>query len=182
MKKTLIYCFSLLLIWGINSCKKDNPNPITVGKEYQGGVIFYVDETGKHGLIAAKADQGTATWGCSGVIIDGANGTKIGTGAQNTIDIIAGCNTAGIAAKICDVLVLGGYDDWYLPSIDELKILIDNKEKVGGFGENIAYFSSTEEPNTPNYAKFVKGPINGFYVVDYIQKSNIYSVRAIRSF
>lgn len=31
---------------------------LSIGQSYQGGVIFCLDLTGKHGFIAAKSDQG----------------------------------------------------------------------------------------------------------------------------
>lgn len=37
--------------------------PLQIGDAYQGGIIFYLDETGQHGLIAAKKDiTGEADW------------------------------------------------------------------------------------------------------------------------
>ena len=83
-------------------------------------------------------------WGCMGTYISGADGIIIGTGQQNTIDIINGCSTPGIAARVCDDLVLGGYSDWYLPSKDELHQLYLNKVAIGGFPTNTIYLSSTE--------------------------------------
>lgn len=44
----------------------------------------------------------------------------IGTGQNNTKVIISQCEEENIAAKICDNLVLNGYNDWFLPSIFEL--------------------------------------------------------------
>jgi tetratricopeptide (TPR) repeat protein len=35
---------------------------ISIGAHHGGGIIFYIDGTGQHGLIAATADQGTGNW------------------------------------------------------------------------------------------------------------------------
>ena len=59
-------------------------------------------------------------WGCHGTEIDGADGTAIGTGYQNTLDIVAGCSDTPIAASEALAYEGGGYSDWYLPSFDEL--------------------------------------------------------------
>ena len=41
-----------------------------IGQSYGGGIIFYIDGTGQHGLISATTDQSTgAPWGCSGTLI-----------------------------------------------------------------------------------------------------------------
>lgn len=125
-----------------------------IGDFKYGGVIFYIDETGEHGLVCAVTDQSTgAEWGCENtVLIDGAEGTAIGTGAQNTQDIIAGCTTEGIAADLCAKLTLNSYDDWFLPSEDELYEMYLNKaainttalENNGSEFANEFYWSSTE--------------------------------------
>ena len=57
-----------------------------------GGKVFSVDNTGTHGLEAAPADLGAALWGCSGTAIPGGTLAAPGTGAQNTANIVAGCN------------------------------------------------------------------------------------------
>lgn len=126
-----------------------------VGESYQGGIIAYLFVSGDtgyisgetHGLIAAAANQSTsAVWGCSGTAISGADGTAIGTGNQNTIDIMAGCATSGISARLCGDLVLNGYSDWYLPSKNELNRLYINKVAIGGF--TTAYYASSSESST----------------------------------
>ena len=111
-----------------------------------GGIVFYITDGGAHGLEAAASDLTTAEWGCFTDNITGADGTAIGTGAQNTADILAGCDTAGIAAQLADAYSLNGYNDWFLPSKDALDELYENNAVVGGFASNI-YWSSSEFNN-----------------------------------
>jgi hypothetical protein len=103
----------------------------TIGQSYGGGIVFYVDGTGQHGLIVNPTPlSSNAPWGCSGTWL-GAGGTAIGTGAANTVTIVNGCSTAGIAARLCSDLILNGYNDWFLPSTDELGVIWDNKVILG---------------------------------------------------
>jgi len=117
-----------------------------------GGYIFYDKNSYSDGwryLEAAPSDQSTsAKWGCHWTFIFGADGTAVGTGEQNTIDIEAGCTTAGTAADICANLSLGGYSDWFLPSKDELNLMYTNLKLfgVGGFAvtaTGFVYWSSS---------------------------------------
>ena len=128
-----------------SSCCFDDD--LCVGSLYQGGIIFYLDGNGG-GLIAAPSDQSfSAKWGCREIEISGADLIAIGAGAQNTIDIEAGCTTPGTAADICANLTLGGYSDWFLPSKDELNEMYLNKAAIGGFALPLLdyYWSSTED-------------------------------------
>ena len=119
------------------------------GTPYAGGLVFYLDTSGEHGLVCAEVDQSDfAPWGCQNVFIPGADGITVGTGQENTDSIVSHCLTSGIAARICDSLVLNGYSDWFLPSRDELQLMYDNLE-ISGLGNftNAAYWSSTEMTN-----------------------------------
>ena len=195
MKKIVVFMFSIVLL---GSCRKKgctdpyavnydsvateaDGSCILIGDTYQGGIVFYVDGTGG-GLIAAPTFQNDAAytdviWGCSGTIITGADGVAIGTGNQNTIDIVTGCTfNSGYAAQICYNLNLEGYDDWYLPSKDELNEMYLNKSIIGGFSIG-RYWSSTE---FNNYNAFVQSFNNGGQ--GGIFKSESANVRAIRAF
>ena len=150
---------------------------VAIGDSYQGGKVAYIDGTGIHGLIAATADQVSSEWGCYGTAISGADGTAIGTGNQNTIDIMAGCATAGIAARVCGDLVEGGYSDWYLPSKDELNQLYINRTAIGGFTTHYYWSSSEDGANFAWVQHFYGGgaQTNG-------NKGGAYYVRAVRAF
>jgi hypothetical protein len=119
-----------------------------IGKIYQGGYILYLLRPGdlgyksgeNHGLIVCDTSL-YYSWGCQGVLIQGANGTAIGTGKQNTIDIVNGCNELNAAAKICNDFVYDGFNDWFLPSIDETFKII----------ENIEFLKNTKFTSYPSY-------------------------------
>lgn len=112
-----------------------------------GGVIFYLDPSGQHGLISSTMDQSTyAAYGCDSMLIGPtAEHTGLGTGDTNTMTIVNSCSAPGIAAKICDTLTLNGLTDWYLPAIDELDSMAVHKDMIGGIDTTQWYRSSTEK-------------------------------------
>jgi hypothetical protein len=141
-------------IWAYNMCSYSQYNAIgastttfSIGLSYGGGIVFYIDGTGQHGLIAATVDQGTAQWGCYGTAIDSTS-VNIGAGQANTEAIVSGCSSAGIAAKICSDLVLNGYSDWFLPSLNELNLMFQQRNTIGGFVPDFYWSSSEFNENT----------------------------------
>lgn len=80
-----------------------------IGESYDGGIVFFVDATGQHGLIAATSDQSTSAgmrWYAGSNTNTMARGDGIGAGARNTAIIIAnqgngeGTNTSGFSALL----------------------------------------------------------------------------------
>jgi len=156
-----------------------NPTgPYTIGgRGPAGGIVFYITPGGLSGLEAAHVDQSAAAqWGCRGLSIIGADGTAIGTGAQNTADILAGCADPDIAARLADNYSLNGFDDWFLPSQDELNELYLQRAVVGNF--TTAYFWSSSE----GFAVSAWGQDFNDGSTFNGDKDNITGVRAIRAF
>ena len=124
-------------------------NLLAIGDTYQGGIIFWLDGNGG-GLIAApSASEGVGEWGCYGSHTQGADMQSIGLGAQNTINILsANCSPANssnlIAVNICADYTDGTYNDWFLPSKDELNLMYSylHQQGLGGFA-NSTYWSSS---------------------------------------
>lgn len=103
---------------------------VKIGDLFEGGTVFYVDPTGMHGLIAAL--QGLnydTTWGCKGVLINGTS-TAIGSGNANSLAIIKGCKSVGTAAQWAEGLQHQSFNDWYLPSKDELLEMFKHRDVV----------------------------------------------------
>ena len=160
----------------------NDPAPLAIGETYQGGIVFYLDGNGG-GLIAAPSDQSSATWGCDGQSIGGTS-SAVGTGAANTTAIVSGCSETAIAARICADLTLGEYDDWFLPSKDELNLMYDNIGQgnvlelgnVGNFS-NTYYWSSTEDASNNAWEHdFLYGYQGN------LSKTFTFNVRAVRAF
>lgn len=124
-------------------CIREDAGNYYIGQPVEGGIVFYIDATGQHGLVAATSNLATvADWGCFATLISGTS-TANGSGQSNTTAIVNGCAAANIAARLCQDLVLNGYSDWYLPSKDELQLLYQQREMVGGLG-TYTYWSSSE--------------------------------------
>ncbi len=96
-----------------------------IGKYHQGGLIFCLDSTRQHGLVAFMSPIWSVwnyTWSDTLVQV---NGTSIscGTGLQNTDTIISQVSDSLTYAKFCSNFSFNGYSDWYLPSLAELELV-----------------------------------------------------------
>jgi hypothetical protein len=81
-----------------------------------------------------------------------ATSTTIGSGFRNTKVMLANC--ASGAANAVALYNGGGKIDWFLPSKDELSLLITGIEFVGGFQMGY-YYSSTEASATEAWVQYI---------------------------
>lgn len=179
----------------VNATAGSGSTTFSVGDFAQGGIVFWVDETGQHGLVAAKEDQSTGVrWYAGTYGNTQAKGDGPFSGEANTSIIIAaqvaiGDDGSTYAARICNELQVteGGktYGDWYLPSKEELNLMYQNKATIdatagvnGGSGFASAYYWSSTEYLT--YYAWGQYFDNGFQNVD--GKSFASYVRAVRAF
>ena len=167
---------------------------LSIGDTYQGGIIFYLDASGCHGLIAAPGDQSTGIrWYAGTFGFTQAKGDGIYAGKANTSIIIAaqvaiGDDVNNYAARLCNELIIfeGGtaYGDWYLPSKYELNLMYENIGQgnalglgnVGNFSSSF-YWSSTEVDSNPAWSQFFN---NGDQFGP--NKNEAADVRAVRAF
>ena len=67
-----------------------------------------------------------------------------------------GCVDRSSAITMCESSIVGGYDDWRLPSIEELMVVYNEREKIGGLcdDEIIAYNVSYDVTIDRAYAPY----------------------------
>jgi Bacterial Ig-like domain (group 3)/MBG domain (YGX type)/Lectin C-type domain len=164
-----------------------------------GGYVFYVSATtinvaagiSTGGIYLATGPQTwsggsidpNASFGCGSTNIAGTS-VAVGSGAENTRLINAGCATAGIASRLAADSTAEGFTDWFIPSIDELTLIYNNL-KVNSLSnlQSLNYWSSTQGTSSA-YGKdwwFGSGAVSGETDKNNSAGSNMY-VRPIRAF
>ncbi|GFO72553.1 trimeric autotransporter adhesin [Bathymodiolus japonicus methanotrophic gill symbiont] len=147
-----------------------------------GGLVFYITDEGMHGIESSPVDQGWAEWGCHGNYVHNAGSELVGSGAKNTRAILAaGCASregGRTAVQMTDDYELNGFDDWYLPSRDELNLMQTHLYQ-SGLGDFWSSMYSSSSQNTGDMSWYQYFPTG---VQDVSFKYIFLRVRAVRSF
>jgi len=113
-----------------------------------GGYVIKTD--GTHGVVVAMQDQGATNWYDAEAMVNDAS-KHDSNGAK--------------------------FNDWRLPTKDELNLIFLQKESIGGFNLGMSYWSSTEyDSGNAWYQNFVYGG------QDAINEGSTFGVRAVRAF
>ena len=177
------------------SAPQPSPNP-TPNQNYKigdrgpaGGIVFYDKRNNSDGwryMEVSPVDLQKAQWGLYGQDVVGTK-RDIGSGKRNTELIIAALNRNGEngkAAQLCRAYTLNGYNDWFLPSEDELSEMLslkrNNTINMGAFNSEW-YWSSRQDygGNSIKYAWIMSSTKPSGYQGS---KSATGGVRAVRYF
>lgn len=125
----------------------------------------------------------SATWGLSGIFVPTCD--SLWNGESNTNQMIVTGAAIGTAAVLCNNSNNGSKTDWYLPSIDELRFMVQNRFLININQFNFVfsplaftnYFSSTQITDTQVW---IVSNING--IPNATTKNSPIGVRAVRKF
>jgi len=161
-----------------------------------GGIVFY-RETNPLGfelqgygidcyyLEAEHSSISNRPWSSSGRKNVIGTDPQLGYGRQNTDLILAADGGAGIYAAKDASNPRNGFNDWFLPSRDELDLLAQSRDFIGGFANLVHWASSQEDADNAhtqqiNTSPDPIGPMS--FTVKDPPGVNRPSVRAIRAF
>jgi len=151
-----------------------------------GGRIFYDKGSYTDGWrymeAAPVTHEFTATWGLNGVYIP--TRTKIGTGRWNTELILRELRIweqSEKAANMCEALVINGFNDWFLPSKDELYEMYKNIHHLDLWPGSNYYWTSSQGNNS--YRTWAIRFNKHYFYNHYLNNraTHLY-VRAVRTF
>ena len=191
MPKVFLRIFILLVFLsscGGSSTNEPSPN-IQIGDYHEGGIVFYLDESGQHGLVASVSNIGSfywepTSWGTTSwnnfTNIIGTT-TLFGFGESNTNSIISQLPSSYVqqsAAAKANQHQFNGFNDWYLPSKEELELMYYHLNDENTFS-NGEYWTSSQYDINFAWSYLVSLSNTGG---NYISKGESAIVRPIRSF
>ena len=178
---------NLYAVWREYTIGETGPGGGRVFYRTSGGFTFYrtrTDTVGvtRHYLEVAPVNASSGThWGTSVDLRD--LETAIGTGLKNNLRILQQNPQAG-ASAVCRNYTNNGFNDWFLPSQNELTQLYNNRTAVGisHSSFNNAYYWASNQGTSASTAQ--DGRWRNFYSGDTNlgSKSLMYIARPVRAF
>jgi hypothetical protein len=205
MKTKIIAILSFLLICSSSFTHKDS-KPHFVGENFGGGIVFYVEKNGNHGLISSLYDVATevplltplygeiphtVNYSKNKNVVPEPSSSKVRfktnewNGYSNTnMFLKAGYDPS--AASVCKKHNGGNYSSWYLPSVKELEILILHKETIDSILNNDNDPSTQGLSDSYWSSSYSQGSFMTWAFQNEIKRvivrDNYLNVRAIRKF
>ncbi|MBI9093379.1 MAG: DUF1566 domain-containing protein [Sphaerochaeta sp.] len=189
--KVRVFSVMLLLLVLLSSCTSLPESTLektyTVGDTGPANGLIFFDkgeylDGWRYLEVAPAKTEVTLQWGSFDSLV-GDTSPVLGKGKDNTSLIVASQANNGQrdhAAKYCDDLSLNGYDDWYLPSREELDLLFWQlaSKDIGEFKKlGFGYWSSSEYDQAKAWGQGFSEGVQG-----RIEKTALFLARPIRSF
>lgn len=182
---------------------------VSVGDEVGGGIVYYTSDNGTHGLIVKRTNTGSMTQQWGPTSLHGGTKKDLYAGRENTrlcvakmadfhqqfatwpADKLSAAELCAAEKETVDGVV---YDDWFLPSQQELVELFQARADGLFSGDKASanlpannYWTSTEGDNDAN------APIWSAYYVNFYETTNLVTansdkegwqigIRAVRQF
>lgn len=154
-----------------------------IGDKINGGIIFYIESNGIHGLMAAENDIGSSeNFDFGSEQIELLTSLVIGKGQENTSLILKKYKVPK-AGNLCVDYNFNGFTDWYLPSKEELHLMYIelHRKGIGGFSDS-GYWSSSQSGTTDDFGVYEIWWLDFSNGKEYIGIYEKKKIRAIRSF
>ena len=189
MKKILSILLVAFMAIGVNAGngnKTVTGGPYKVGDYYNDGtkegIVFVVYDGGYHGKIVS-VDESNEQWAVDAVDQNATHATSFGGGMGNMNKIKKLPNWKSNYPAFAWCASLG--EGWYLPAVDELKLIYQNKSIINrrlderGYCEIQGYYWSSTESEFEEYALSV---YMGNGDSGYLNKNGSSSVHAVSAF
>lgn len=143
--KRVVLILSAVMTAMLSSCGGDDSDVlienIEIGDFIGGGIVFWIDSSGQHGLVCSVKDQPVGRWlrkqtsdyNTKNMItksLVGKTSRDLGTGFSNTDIITSAVGGLSNAAAMARDYNGGGFSDWYLPSFEELRIMYFSQDLI----------------------------------------------------
>jgi hypothetical protein len=151
---------------------------LSLGDSHAGGILVYLDQTGQHGFVMADSvfspigltlGYAPYSFSCGGTPV--VTSESLGSGEINTLSLLefnqnSNSDLTNTLLQFVTSSSFDGYDDWFIPSRDELRSIYFNVYKPGVYAMpegtyvsssvhlqlNFAYQSPSQQQSTSWYA------------------------------